>query len=380
MQPTEADIIVIGAGIAGASIGYWLAPHARVVVLERESQPGYHSTGRSVATFVESYGPAQVRALTRASRAFLEAPPPAFAEYPLLSPRGYLTVAAPGEQHLLDAQEETVRAANGRAVRLDRDGALALVPALRPDTMIAALHEPDVADIDVHGLHQGYLRGVRQRGGDLVCNAEVTAIERTRDRWLVVAAGRRLAAPIIVNAAGAWADRVGMLAGASRIGLQPKRRTAFTFAPREGADIARWPMFGGVDETWYVKPEAGRLIGSPANTDPVEPHDVQAEELDVALGIHRIETMTTLRIPRPTRVWAGLRSFVPDGNLVGGFDPDHAGLFWLAGQGGYGIQTSAAMGEACAALALGRPLPPRIADFGLSEAMLGLRRLRAAPA
>jgi D-arginine dehydrogenase len=181
---------------------------------------------------------------------------------------------------------------------------------------------------------------------------------------------------VVINAAGAWCDVIAALAGVPRIGLQPKRRSAFTFAPPAGVDARHWPCLISADETWYVKQDAGMLLGSPANADPVDPQDVQPEELDIALAIDRIQEMTTLEIRRPARTWAGLRSFVADGDLVGGFDPAAPGFFWVAAQGGYGIQTSAAMGEACAALARGLPLPERIAGFGLTEAMLGPARLR----
>jgi D-arginine dehydrogenase len=184
-------------------------------------------------------------------------------------------------------------------------------------------------------------------------------------------------APLLLNAAGAWADVVGRMAGARPIGLVPKRRSAFIFAPPPGLAFARWPACAGIDESWYIKPDAGQILGSPANADPVEPQDVQPEELDIAIGIDKIETMTTLKIVRPTRTWAGLRSFVADGDLVGGFDPDLPGFFWIAAQGGYGIQTSAAMGETCAALAVGQAVPARIAGCGLTAAMLSPARLRA---
>lgn len=194
--------------------------------------------------------------------------------------------------------------------------------------------------------------------------------------WHVHAGDNLYEAPIVVNAAGAWCDVVASLAGATPIGLVPMRRSAFTFAPPEGADVSTWPMFIGVDESFYVKPDAGLLLGSPANADPVAPHDVQAEELDIALAIDRIETMTTLSIRRPRHVWAGLRSFVGDCSFAGGFDPALPGFFWAAGQGGYGIQSSAAAGEAYAAMLRGLPLPTRIADFGVRPDELSPARLR----
>ena len=372
----DADFLIIGAGIAGASVGYFLAPHARVVLLERESQPGYHSTGRSAALFLDSYGTPQVRALSKASRPFLDAPPPGFAEHPVLSGRGCLLVAAPGQQALLEAHWELLRAMTPRAQRLTAAEALELVPVLRPERVIGAVLEPDASDMDVHAIHQGYLRGLRRAGGTLVCDAEVQALARANGQWELRTRAGTWRAPVVINAAGAWCDVVAELAGVRPIGLQPKRRSAFTFAPPAGMDPRHWPCLISADESWYVKQDAGMLLGSPANADPVEAQDVQPEELDIALAIDRIQSMTTLEIRRPARTWAGLRSFVADGDLVGGFDPEAPGFFWVAAQGGYGIQTSPAMGEACAALARGLGLPAHIAACGLTEAMLGPGRLR----
>lgn len=372
---SSCDFIVVGGGIAAASVGYWLAAHGRVTLLEREDQPGYHSTGRSAAQFMESYGTPQARALTRASRAFFDGPPEGFAEHALLTPRGALLVAAPGQEDLLDEQWRVMRAVTARAQRLDAAQTLAMVPVLRPEKVLGGVYDPDAADMDVHALHQGFLKGLRRRGGQVLCRAEVTALQRVGGCWQVQAGGQRHEAPLVVNAAGAWCDEVARLAGARPIGLVPRRRSAFTFAPPAGVASAGWPLFIGIDESWYVKPDAGMLLGSPANADPVAPHDVRPEELDIALAIARIEVMTTLRIRRPARTWAGLRSFVADGDLVGGFDAALPGFFWVAAQGGYGIQTSAAMGQACAALALGLPLPERIAAFGLTAALLSPQRL-----
>ncbi|QPF73463.1 FAD-binding oxidoreductase [Roseateles sp. DAIF2] len=370
-----ADCLVVGGGIAGASVARWLAPHARTLVLERENQPGYHATGRSAALFMESYGNAQVRALTRASRAFFEQPPPGYSEHPLLTPRGALFVATAAQREPYERHWEVLRGITPNAHRLSVDAACEMVPVLRRELLLGAIHEPEAVDMDVHALHQGFLRELRRAGGGLVCDAEVTAIERQGADWRVHAGGRVYQAPVVINAAGAWADEIARLAGVRPIGLEPRRRSAFMFAPPAGIDSHAWPLVFGADEDWYFKPDAGALLGSPANADPVAPHDVQPEELDIALAIHRIEEMTTLAIRRPSHTWAGLRSFVADGGLVGGFDTEAPGFFWLAGQGGYGIQTCAAMGEACAALARGRPLPQRLVDFGLSAAMLSPVRL-----
>ena len=376
-----ADFVIVGAGIAGASAAWRLAEHGRVVVLEREAQPGYHSTGRSAALFMESYGTPQVRALTRASRAFLSDPPAGFCEVPLLASRGVLMVGGAEQAPELAAHWAVLRSISPRARRLDGGEARALVPVLRADRVAGGVFEPDAADIDVDALHQGFLRGARRRGATIRCDAEVIAMRRVGGVWQVRAGAETLEAPIVVNAAGAWCDEIARLAGAAPIGLVPRRRSAFVFAAPADLPTTRWPMFAGIDESWYVKPDAGLLLGSPANADPVAPHDVRPEELDIAIAIDRIEAMTTLEIARPKRTWAGLRSFVADGDLVGGFDPEQEGFFWIAAQGGYGIQTAAAMAEACAALATGRPIPGAIAAFGLDAAMLAPARLRgrAAP-
>jgi D-arginine dehydrogenase len=241
--------------------------------------------------------------------------------------------------------------------------------------VIGAVHEPDAVDMDVDALHQGYLRGLRRSGGAVVCSAEVRTISRSGQTWQVQAGGVHYEAPVVINAAGAWVDLVAALAGVQGIGLEPRRRSAFIFAAPEDLACARWPLTIGIAEDWYLKPDAGMLLGSPANAEPVPPQDIQPEEIDIALAIARIEEMTTLTIRRPTRTWAGLRSFVADGDLVGGFDRQAPGFFWVAAQGGYGIQTSAAMGEACAALARGLPLPERIAAYGLTAEMLSPARL-----
>lgn len=370
------DVIVVGAGIAGASIGYFLSRSARVLVLERESQPGYHTTGRSAALFAESYGTPQVRALTLASRAFYERPPEGFTDHPVLGDRGALFVGPQEQRSELDTMYDIVRAFTDRARRLTAAEATSLVPVLEPAYAEGAVLDPVSADMDVHAIHQGFLRGIRGNGGVVACDADVTGIDHSVGGWKVQAGGATHAAPLLVNAAGAWCDVIAGLAGVKPIGLVPKRRTAFTFAPPAGVESARWPAVIGADETFYFKPDAGLLLGSPANQDPMPPHDVRPEEEDVATGIWRIEQATTLRIRRPASTWAGLRSFVADGDLVGGFDADAPGFFWCAAQGGYGIQTAPAMGEVCAAIALGKGVPERIAGFGVTEAMLSPRRLR----
>jgi D-arginine dehydrogenase len=373
MNQTPVDVIVIGAGIAGASVAWFLAPQARVVVLERESFAGFHTTGRSAAHFSESYGSPQVRALSRATRPFLESPPAGFAEHPILQRRGALVIGNAEQAERVREAFEAVRRFTPALTLLDSEQIAALVPVLRPNAASIAFLEPDSADIDVNELHQGFLRGAKAQGVTLHVDTRVHAIRREECEWTV---NEQWRAPVIVNAAGAWADAVAELAGVDTIGLEPRRRSAFTFAAPAGIDATGWPFVVDIDETFYFKPDAGLLLGSAANADPTHPHDVQPEEYDIALGIHRIEEATTMTIRRPARTWAGLRSFVADGDLVGGFAPDAPGFFWLAAQGGYGIQTSAAMAEACASMILGKPMPEHLAEAGITAALLSPARLR----
>ena len=371
------DIAVIGAGIAGASVASHLAAHRSVVLLEREPQPGYHSTGRSAAMFMESYGPPAVRALTRASRAFYMAPPAGFAAQRLLSDRGTLYLAAPGQADVLAREFDQLAPTCPGLQKLDCEQTLERVGCLRPDRVLGAMYDGSSMDIDVHALHQGYLQHMRRHGGVLRCNSEVRSVRRNGQGWeLQFSHGEPVRAQVVVNAAGAWADQIGALMGAAGIGLVPHRRTAFTFRPPEGMAVAHWPVVASLDETWYFKPDAGVLLGSPANADPTVPHDVVAEELDVATGIHHIEAATVLAIRRPLRTWAGLRSFVPDGELVIGWDPDCQGLFWVAGQGGYGIQSAPGASALAASLLLGQPLPQELARHGVDPALVSPQRLR----
>ena len=364
------DFLILGGGIAGASAGYFLSERGRVVILEREDTPGYHSTGRSAALYTETYGNAAIRALTIASGPFFRAPPPGFAEHPLLTPRGAMIAApAAASERFGTALAEARRLAP--AVRaLTPAEALALCPVLRPDWPAFAFHEPDAMDMDVHAIHQGYLRGVRGRGGEIVTSAEVTGLARRNGMWEVATRAGRFSAPIVVNAAGAWADEIAGLAGVRPVGLVPKRRTAFTIELPAGTIARTWPMVIDVDETLYFRPEAGHLLVSPADETPMPPCDVQPEELDVAEAAERLETRTTLGVGRVVRRWAGLRSFVRDKTPVVGHAPEAPGFVWLAGQGGYGIQTSAAMGRVATALATGDELPAELTARGLTPAHL----------
>lgn len=375
MQPY--DFVIIGAGIAGASAAWELAAHRRVLLLEREAQPGYHTTGRSAALYSATYGTPNICALTRASRAFYDAPPPEFGSAPILTPRGVVYLAGPDQLDLLEAAYAEALPRNPQVRRLTREELLEQAPCLRPEAVAAGMSEPGAADIDVHALHQGYLRGLRQRGGEIRTHAEVTALQRGEEGWhITLADGEVLHARAVVNAAGAWADVVAAQAGVPPIGLEPRRRTAFTFPVPAGMQAAHWPAVIGIAEDYYFKPDAGQMLGSPANADAVAPHDVVPEELDVALGIHRIEQVTCFQIRRPSHTWAGLRSFVADGDLVIGWDNHVPGFFWLAAQGGYGIQSAAGAALLTRQLALGEPLAPELAREGVDVAGLSPARLR----
>jgi len=373
----EFDVVIIGAGIAGASLAYRLADRRSVLLLEREAQPGYHSTGRSAAMFMESYGPPAVRALTRASRAFYEQPPAGFADVPLLAPRGVLYIGTHGQEALLAQTQQAIGSSGTELERLDAAATLARLPCLRPEVVQGALFDGDAQDIDVHALHQGFLRGARARGGELRTGAELAAARHDGAGWaLHLANGDAVRARSVVDAAGAWADEAAALCGAAPVGLVPCRRSAFTFNAPDGVDVSRWPAAVGADESWYFKPDAGRLLGSPANADPTRPHDIIPEELDIALGIHQIESVTTLTIRRPASTWAGLRSFVRDGEMVIGWDDRCPAFFWLAAQGGYGIQSAAGASELAASLLCGEPLPPHLVRHGVDPRALAPRRLR----
>ncbi len=382
------DFAIIGAGIAGASLAYKLASESSVLVLERESHPGMHSTGRSAAMFMETYGSSQARALTRASRAFYEVPPKGFSEVPILSPRGALYVAWAGQEQLLEQQCKTLQAASspGHPVLiLSPEEVLQRVPVLNREGMVGAILEPDAMDMDVDALHQAYLRGAKRAGTTIVLKAELVSAVFSEEKglWRISTKnGPEYQARQIINAAGAWADECAARCGRPPLGIQAKRRSAFIFEgilnsgeTLSAKDTAHWPTVAGINVDWYIKPEAGLLLGSPANADPVPAHDVQAEEIDIAMAIAEIEAHTALRIRRPKRVWAGLRNFAPDDELVIGHDPVHRQFFWLAGQGGYGIQSADGAATLATQLLLGRPISEHLKFHHVEPVLVSPSRL-----
>lgn len=370
------DFLIIGAGIAGASAAYELAAHGRVVLLEREHLPGYHSTGRSAAVFTENYGSAIIRRLTVASRRFFENPPDGFTSTPLLSSRGMLWIARDDQQATLAAALVEAQKLVPSIYAVDCTEAKRLCPSLHNDYLAAAVLEPEATDMDVHAIHQGFLAGFRLRNGEIVTDAEVTRLVRSDSSWEVQTTKGKFNTGVVINAAGAWCDEVGKLAGAQPISLVPKRRTAFIFDGPTERDFSSWPVVIDVDEQFYFKPESGRILASPADETPMPPCDVHPEEYDVALAADRIQKASTLSIHHIRRKWAGLRSFVADKAPVVGMDVSLPGFFWLAGQGGYGIMTSPAMGRAATSLIIEGRLPADLAASGLTPDDLSPKRLQ----
>jgi D-arginine dehydrogenase len=366
------DFAVIGAGMAGVSFAARVARRASVLVLEREPLLAYHSTGRSAAVFDSLYGNDTIRSLTRASRGFYDSPPHGFAEHPLLTTRGQIHLIGDddrGSEHHLVASPpaETISIAE----------AIARVPILRGDTFAYAILESNACDVDVHATYQGFLRMAKAAGATVVTNVELRSLER-RGNWQIETRSGNYRAATLVNAAGAWADELAHLAGANPLGLTPLRRTAINVDPPPGLDVTNWPCVVAADESFYFKPDAGRLLASPADETPSTPCDAQPDEFDIAVCVDRLERATTLSIHRVVHSWAGLRTFAADRTPVVGYDPHCEGLFWLAGQGGYGIQTAPALSEVAAALALGESIPSHIvAEAFTPAAVLPARLLEA---
>jgi D-arginine dehydrogenase len=375
----NADVVVIGAGIAGASIAYELAAHRRVILLERETHPGYHTTGRSAAMYAPSYGNPVVRALTRASRAFYDAPPTGFTDVPLLIARGMLFIGAAErteEARQMLAEPELARILQALTV----DEVIAWIPIMRRAACVYALLDETSKDIDANALHMGYLRALKARGGATLIDAGVRALERDAGTWRIDTGTKELRAPVVVNAGGAWVDEIAQMAGLAPVGMRPLRRTALIVDAPAGIDVTRWPATIEIAETFYFKPDAGRLLLCPADETPSPPCDAQPEELDVALAVDHFERATTQSVKRVIRKWAGLRTFAPDRSPVVGFDPRAPGFFWMAGQGGYGLQMGPALARAAASLLLERPLPADIEAEGVEVAAINPQRLLGARA
>src|SRR5882762_4454867 len=368
----EHDIVVIGGGMAGAAIAAHLSEHASVRLLEMEHQPGYHSTGRSAALFAESYGNELVRALTRASRPFFFSPPASFCSEPLVKSRSMLATARAGQESALEAF--CASAGPGELVELKSAAqTLELFPLLKPDDLLGAAFYRGSADIDVHAVHRGYLRLFKARKGTIATEARVIELQRKGDAWAVTTEQDTVRAKIVINAAGAWAGEIGKLAEAIDVGVQPMKRTVCLIEQPAGRSADLWPMVFDVEERFYLKPDAGMLLLCPCDETVTDPCDAQADELDIAIAVDRVESATTLQVKRIAHKWAGLRSFVKDRSPVVGYDPYRPGFFWLAALGGYGIQTAPALSRLAASLVLGpevdsHPVPAGVTVAALSPA------------
>jgi D-arginine dehydrogenase len=371
------NFIVVGAGMAGVSVADALADSSSVALIEAEDQPGYHSTGRSAALFVPHYGSALFTGLARASEAFLRSPPPGFSAQPLLRPRGALYLARSEQLDRLQATAGELRSGGSEVELLSLEAARARVPLLRPEYVAAALYEANVQDIDVEALLRGFLDRGRSHGVRLFTGVRLTRFEWHQGAWRLELGGAAVAAPVLVNAAGAWADEVSAACGAAALGLRPLRRTAALIDAPDGVSVSAWPAIMDLDEQFYLKPDAGRLLVSPADEEPMAPCDAYAEDLTVALGVDRMQAALDIAVRRVTHSWAGLRTFAPDRNPVVGFDRQVRGLFWCAGQGGYGIQTAPALARLAAALARGEDVPPALAEQGVTAAGVSPARFGA---
>ena len=365
------DIIIIGAGIAGASVAAHLASHRRVTILDMEDRAGYHTTSRSSASFEPNYGPKPILALTRASRDFFMSPPQGFAEAPLFTKRGSLVLEAAGQED--DAARFLAKAVD--IEELTEAELHKLIPVLRNGYAKRGFLEATTGALDVDLLHRGYLRLFKQRGGTLKLNAGVTKITRVQNLWHVETPQGQFTADIIINAAGAWGDHVASLAGAKPVGLIPKRRSIGVIDV-PGHNTTTWPFMVDCAESWYTVPQSGKLLVSSADATPVEPHDAYADDEAIAIGIDRLMQATTLDVQRLEHSWGGLRTFAPDGSPVVGFDQHTEEFFWLVGQGGYGIQSSPALSETAAAMILQQPMPPHVLAAGLNVNDILPNRLR----
>ena len=348
----RADFLIVGGGVAGLSAGARLARHGRVVVLEGEAALGYHSSGRSVSFSHYGIGTDPVRALTAHSRPFFESP--------LAQAFPSLYFADEAARPLLDALGAGMARFTDAIRTVGAAELAALFPPLRPGA-VRGLLDPTGLKLDADLILQRFAREIRAAGGALLMGRRVAAIE---PGWTVrTEAGEAFAAPILVNAAGAWADRIAALAGVAPLGLEPKRRTIIVVdAPPESAG---WPFVHSVAGDFYLLPEAGRLLVSPVDEVPAEPGDAQPDDYDLALAADRLEHYTTIKIARIAHRWAGLRTFTADRVPTAGFAPDAPGFFWLAGQGGYGFQTAPAMAEIAEALVTGGRWPKGLAELGV---------------
>ena len=336
------DFLIIGGGIAGISAAARLAPHGSVLVLEAEAALAHHASGRSAALYEPRYGLPPVVELSLASERYFRGADN------VLSPRGILILGTAYDRATFDHDTDGMKLS-----RITPDAAKALVPIINLDVVAHAAHADHAWDIDTDLLLQGFAREARNHGAQIMTDARVTAIERLADSWRVITANGDYTAKTLINAAGAWVDEIAKMAGISPLGFTPLRRSMARLPAPGGHDVSHWPMIFGAGETWYAKPDAGALIVSPAEEHLMAPHDAWADDMVLAEGLARYEAMVTEPVTRLLSNWAGLRTFSPDRVLVIGADASDPTFFWLAGQGGYGFQSSPAASQLAADLIIG---------------------------
>ncbi len=372
-----ADFLIIGGGIAGLSAAAQLARHGKVLVVEGEASLGYHASGRSATFYHFGLGNGPVRALTACSRSFFETPPDDFAPAPLCRPTPALFIAREEMVEALAAMEAGMKLYTDTTSRVSLAEVEALCPILKtgPGAIVEAVVDTGGRRLDADGLLQGYARSLKKAGGEVHTGQRIAVVAREGSNWTVASEkGERFAAPILINAAGAWADHFATMASISPIGIQPKRRTIIQFDPPSGMTISDWPFVKAAVDEFYMVPESGRIMASPVDEVDSDPVDAAPEDYDLALAAWRVEDYTHLTVPRIAHRWAGLRSFVADRVLVAGFEAQTEGFFWLAGQGGYGLQTAPTMARCVESLLCNTPWPVDLGAMGVTAETLSPAR------
>ncbi len=370
----KCDFVILGGGISGASLGYHLAEHGKVILCEMESQPGYHTTGRSAAFYAETYGGAAIRPLTMCSKSFLKNPPEEFCDGPLILKRGALHIF--GEDKKQHAQEicKDMHKLLEDVVMIPREEVFSLAPILKSTNVAGAISDPDCGDLDVFALHQGFLRGFKKRGGEIITDAEMLEAHRQDGGWSVITRAGDIITKVIINCAGAWGDVVAERAGIKPLGLQPLRRT-IVMVPAEGID-PDGPIVIDIDEDYYFKPDSGQYMVSPADETLSAACDTQPEMEDIAIAVDKFEKATNTKVSKIENAWAGLRTFAPDRAPVIGFDDDRKDFFWNVGQGGYGIQTAPAWSASAVDLIIRGDLSVEMKALGATKSMYSSTRFR----
>jgi D-arginine dehydrogenase len=371
----RTDFLIIGSGMAGMSAAYRLSKYGKVTVLEKESLLGYHTTGRSAAFFTENYGNKIIRSITKASRFFLENPPLCFKNNKLMTQYGgSLFIANKNQSKLVDKELEYAKSLSANVFEINKKEVLNMVPILREEYIDRALHEPDSKVMDVDLIHQGFARGLKENNGEIIFNSEVQKIIKNNGLWKLETKSDQFVSPVVINAAGAWCDKIAILADCHPLNLSPKRRTVIIFEHPANINTTKWPVVIDIEDNFYFKSEAGKILASPADETDSAPCDSQPEELDIALTIDRIENATNFKIKKIDHKWAGLRSFFPDRTPVVGEDPIRSGFYWLAGQGGYGIQTAPGISKIIECLITGHNWPSYLNDLSITPETLSPKR------